>query len=60
MSTSQLGAVVGLVLGAVWAFAGFWGAVLTGVLAAVGYVVGLVVTGQVDLAEYLGHRHDRR
>lgn len=58
MSTSRFGTIVGLVLGTVWALAGFGEAVLVAVLAGIGFVAGLVITGRVDLAEYLGHRHD--
>lgn len=60
MSTvTRFGTAVGLVIGAVWALAGFTGAVLTAVLGAVGYVVALMLQGRVDVTEYLGHRHDR-
>lgn len=58
MSASHIGAVVGLALGAIWALAGFTGALIAGVLALVGYFAGRVVTGQLDLTDYLGHRRD--
>jgi hypothetical protein len=58
MTTIRFGTLVGLVLGAVWVFAGFLSALLVGVLAAIGAVTAAVVTGRVDLAEYLGHQHD--
>ncbi|MDZ7676634.1 MAG: hypothetical protein U5K30_16390 [Acidimicrobiales bacterium] len=49
--------VVGLVVGAVWAFTGIDGAFLTLGLGAVGFLVGLVVEQGVDLREAL--RQDR-
>lgn len=58
MSASHIGALVGLALGAIWAFAGFTGALIAAALAIVGYVAGRVVTGELDLTEYLGHRRD--
>lgn len=58
MSTIRFGTIVGLVLGAIWVFAGFLSAVLVAVLGAIGAVSAAVVTGRVDLAEYLGHQHD--
>ena len=58
MSASHIGAVVGLTLGAIWALAGFTGALIAGALAIVGYLAGRVVTGQLDLTDYLGHRRD--
>jgi fructose-specific phosphotransferase system IIC component len=59
MSTSRFGLAVGIAIGAIWAMAGFAGAVVAAFLAAVGYVVGQVVEGRVDLTEFLGHRQDR-
>lgn len=58
MSPSYIGAVVGLILGAIWAIAGFTGALITAALATVGYLAGRVVSGQLDLTDYLGHRRD--
>lgn len=59
MSTIRFGTIVGLVLGSIWVFAGFLSALLVAVLAAIGAVIAAVVTGRMDLAEYLGHQHDR-
>jgi hypothetical protein len=57
MTITRFGTIVGLVVGAVWAVAGFTGALLTAGLGAVGFVLALVVEGRVDITEYLGHRH---
>ncbi|MDP8969246.1 MAG: hypothetical protein M3N52_01805 [Actinomycetota bacterium] len=59
MSTTRFGALIGLALGVVWVLAGFVAAALVAVLTAVGYVAALVLEGRLDLAEYLGHRHER-
>jgi len=58
MSASHIGAIVGLTLGAIWALDEFTGALIAAALALVGYVVGRVVTGELDLTDYLGHRRD--
>lgn len=60
MSKAQLGTLIGFALGAVWAIAGFPGAVLTAFLAGLGFFVGQVVEGRVDLTEYLGRSGTRR
>lgn len=49
--------IVGLVIGGVWAFTGVDGALLTLGLAAVGFLVGIVIEQGVDLREVL--RQDR-
>lgn len=59
MTTTRFGALVGLALGAIWVFAGFGAAMLAAGLTAIGFLVGLVLEGRIDLAEYLGHRHER-
>lgn len=58
MTTARFGTLVGLAIGAVWVFAGFTSALLVAALAALGFVVGLMIEGRVDVTEYLGHRHD--
>lgn len=60
MTTLRFGMLVGLVIGAIWALAGWSGALLTAALAAVGALVALVVEGRVDVTEYLGHNHRDR
>lgn len=58
MTTIRFGTIVGLALGSIWVFAGFLSALLVAVLAGIGAVIAAVVSGHVDLAEYLGHQHD--
>jgi uncharacterized membrane protein YeaQ/YmgE (transglycosylase-associated protein family) len=55
--TAITGLYVGLLLGLAWAVAGFNGFLLTAVLGSVGFIVGKVVAGQLDLTPYLGGRH---
>jgi uncharacterized membrane protein len=57
MSAPAIGAIIGLVLAAIWAIAGFWWVLLASVLAGVGALVGMVVSGDVDLTQFLGHQH---
>ncbi|MGH8910116.1 MAG: DUF2273 domain-containing protein [Egibacteraceae bacterium] len=56
MTRPMRGALIGLALGAIWALAGFGYALLAGLLAGVGYLVGLVLQGDIDLADYLRQR----
>jgi hypothetical protein len=56
MTTPRFATIVGLVIGAVWAFTGFYGALLTGLLGGVGYLLALVVQGQLDLSDPFGNR----
>ena len=51
MRASTWGLVIGLVLGAVWAFDGFAGALLTAFVAAVGFAVGKALQGDLDLSQ---------
>jgi uncharacterized membrane protein YeaQ/YmgE (transglycosylase-associated protein family) len=51
------GLYAGLLLGLAWAVTGFGGFLLTAVLGAVGFVVGKVMSGQLDLTPYLGGRN---
>ena len=52
-----VGLFVGLLLGIAWAIGGFGGFLLTAVLGVIGYVVGKVLAGQLDLTPYLGGRN---
>jgi hypothetical protein len=58
MTTARFATFVGLAIGAIWVFGGFTGALLAGALAAVAFVIGLLVEGRLDVTEYLGHRHE--
>lgn len=60
MTTSRFALVIGLVLGAVATFGGFGYFIIVAVFAAVGWGVGLVLEGKVDLASVLGSATDRR
>jgi uncharacterized membrane protein YeaQ/YmgE (transglycosylase-associated protein family) len=55
-STATTGLVAGLLLGLAWAVAGFNGFLLTALLGTIGFIVGKVVSGQLDLTPYLGGR----
>lgn len=48
------GLFTGLILGLTWTIGGFDAFVGTAVLGAIGFVVGKVVAGQIDLTPYLG------
>ncbi|KQS66646.1 hypothetical protein [Modestobacter sp. Leaf380] len=54
MRPSTVGLVVGMVLGLAGAFGGFGAFVLVAVLAALGFVAGKVVEGQLDLSSLMG------
>lgn len=60
MNTSRFALLVGLVLGIVATFGGFGSFVLVAVFAGVGWVVGRVLEGKLDLAALLGQARDRR
>ena len=57
MNNVRFWIIIGLVVGAVWAFTGIDGALLTLGLGAVGFLVGLVIEQGVDLRDVL--RQDR-
>lgn len=54
MRPTIVGLFTGLLLGLAWVVGGFDAFVGTAVLGGIGFVVGLVAAGQVDLAKYLG------
>lgn len=58
MSTPALGAIIGLALAAIWAIAGLWWVLLAVVLAGIGFIIGLVADGRLDLTRFLGHQPD--
>jgi xanthosine utilization system XapX-like protein len=50
------GLIVGLVFGVIWVRDGFADAVLVAVVGIIGYYVGAVLTGEIDLADILVRR----
>lgn len=54
MSPTVVGLFTGLLLGLAWVIGGFDAFVGTAVLGAIGFVVGRVVAGELDLTPYLG------
>jgi hypothetical protein len=60
MTTSRFALVIGLALGVVATFGGFGYLVVVAVFAVVGWGVGLVLEGKLDLQSMLGQTIDRR
>ena len=60
MSPTALGLLTGLLLGLAWTIDGFSGMAVVALLGAVGFVVGRVIDGELDLTPYLGGRDSRR
>lgn len=60
MSRTMIGLLVGLVLGLSIAIDGFTGFLVTAVGALVGFLVGKVLDGDLDLSPYLGGAGRRR
>ena len=54
MPPTTVGLFTGLLLGLAWAVGGFDAFVGTAILGLVGFVVGKVASGQLDLTQYLG------
>lgn len=54
MPPTTVGLFTGLLLGLAWVIGGFEAFVGTAVLGLIGFVVGKVVSGQLDLTTYLG------
>lgn len=54
MHPTTIGLFTGLLLGLAWVVGGFEAFVGTAVLGVIGYVVGKVVAGELDLTRYLG------
>ena len=54
MHPTVIGLFCGLLLGLAWATGGFEGLVITAALGIIGFVVGKVIAGEVDLNQYLG------
>jgi hypothetical protein len=60
MTTSRFALVIGLVLGAVATFGGFGYLVVVALFTAIGWAVGLVLEGKLDLRSMVGQATDRR
>lgn len=54
MPPTTVGLFTGLLLGLAWVIGGFDASVGTAVLGVTGFVVGKVVSGQIDLTPYVG------
>jgi hypothetical protein len=54
MSPSVVGLFAGLLLGLAWVISGFDAFVGTALLGGLGFLIGKVVAGQLDLTPYLG------
>jgi hypothetical protein len=54
MHPTVIGLFCGLFLGLAWAAGGFEGLVVTAALGIVGFVIGKVIAGEVDLNQYFG------
>ena len=60
MSPTVIGLFTGLLLGLGWTMDGFSGVAVVALLGVVGFVVGRVLEGELDLTPYLGGRDSRR
>ncbi len=60
MSARVIGIAVGLVLGIVWMSLGFGAAVLTGILALIGWLIGGVIEGRVNVVDVWNDLQGRR
>lgn len=49
MTASRFATLVGLALGAVWGLGGFGDFVIAAIATAVGFIVGLVLEGRIDV-----------
>jgi hypothetical protein len=60
MSSSTTGLFAGLVLGIAWVLGGFDAFVGTAVLGLIGFVVGKIAAGEINLQRYLGGASQRQ
>ncbi len=56
MQPTVIGLIAGLALGLAWTIDGLEGLLVTAVLGVVGFIIGRVVAGELDLTPYLGGR----
>lgn len=54
MNTSQIGAAIGVLIGLVLVFGGWWQALVVVLLGLVGLVVGRIIDGQLDVHDLFG------
>ena len=54
MHPTVIGLLCGLLLGLAWTMGGFEGLVVTAALGIIGFVLGKVIAGDVDLNQYFG------
>lgn len=62
MNAATLGAGIGVLIGLVLVFGGWWQALVVVVLGLIGLIVGRIVDGQLDVHDLFGtgpRRHDR-
>ncbi len=60
MSASQIGAGVGVLIGLVLVFGGWWQALVVVLLGLVGLIVGRIIDGQLDVHDLFGTGPRRR
>jgi hypothetical protein len=60
MTPKVVGIGVGLVLGIVWMWLGFWAALLTGGLALIGWFVGSLIEGTINPVDLWNALQGRR
>lgn len=59
MNASQTGLMAGLILGIAGAFGGFGAFLIVLILGAIGFAVGRVLDGELDINAVLGRGRDR-
>lgn len=59
MNATQTGLLAGLILGAVGALGGFSAFIVALVLGALGFVIGRVLDGDLDISGVIGRGRDR-
>ena len=60
MSSSTTGLLTGLILGIAWVVGGFNAFVGTAVLGLIGFIVGKIAAGEIDLQRYVGGSRQRQ
>lgn len=60
MTTTMLGTLVGLALGAALAFGSFGDMLIVALFGAIGFGIAKVVAGEVDLTRYISGRRDEQ